>query len=248
MSEIFPFDELPLVVQDLITEKIVHELHPKERLKFKLTSKTCNWLVGRAKPPLKIYNNLDIFSNLGNCYIVYGYRKISGLNDIVLKLLSNIQIADNFKLKIDDTPLNLEVISIIGKSIKFANHILIEGEKENLSIIKLIQCIHDYQEFKCRMPLPVTELLTSLPNHKNITLEDVDVNDDSLVVLAELTNERNPIKFLNITSSSTFSVAGILDFIKVGDFSFLSLKLDNIFFIYEIVFFQTLMIIHWNQK
>uniref|UniRef100_A0AC34RKT1 F-box domain-containing protein n=1 Tax=Panagrolaimus sp. JU765 TaxID=591449 RepID=A0AC34RKT1_9BILA len=218
MTEIFEFNDLPLVVKDLITEKIVHELHPKERINFMLTSKTSKWLIERAKPPTKVYKKLDIFSVLGSSYINYGRQRITGQNRIILTTLDDIQISETFCFRIDDFYLEPDVIQILGKCVKFANHISIEGGKENLSMIDLIQHIYDYQEFRCKMPLPVHDVFKSLPNHKNITLEELYVNDDSLVLLAELTNERNPINYLNITSMSSFSVGGILWFLKTATF------------------------------
>uniref|UniRef100_A0AC34RFR5 F-box domain-containing protein n=1 Tax=Panagrolaimus sp. JU765 TaxID=591449 RepID=A0AC34RFR5_9BILA len=63
MSDHFDFLALPLVIQDLIVEEIVHNSIPEDRIQFSMACKVFNEMVKRAKPK-KIIRYLFVFDKL----------------------------------------------------------------------------------------------------------------------------------------------------------------------------------------
>uniref|UniRef100_A0AC34REY3 DUF38 domain-containing protein n=1 Tax=Panagrolaimus sp. JU765 TaxID=591449 RepID=A0AC34REY3_9BILA len=89
MTDEFNFLGLPLVVQDLITNEIVHQSIPEDRNQLALTSQYCNYLVQRAKPK-KIMDRFTILSPLRfTCRS--NSRKIPKKQQL-MKIVSNCQI------------------------------------------------------------------------------------------------------------------------------------------------------------
>uniref|UniRef100_A0AC34QSP4 F-box domain-containing protein n=1 Tax=Panagrolaimus sp. JU765 TaxID=591449 RepID=A0AC34QSP4_9BILA len=88
MADYFNFLGLPSLVQELITNEIVHNSIPEDRIQLALTSKYCNELVQRAKPK-KIIDQFwiqDPFAFLANS------REYTKTKEELMDILPNCQI------------------------------------------------------------------------------------------------------------------------------------------------------------
>uniref|UniRef100_A0AC34RQW3 F-box domain-containing protein n=1 Tax=Panagrolaimus sp. JU765 TaxID=591449 RepID=A0AC34RQW3_9BILA len=130
----FDFLQLPLVVQDIITEEVVSNSSPKNRLQLALTSKYCNYLVQRAHPK-KIIHHLK-FSQLSysGFYVPSSLKFLIEINskayyktkDEMMEMLTNCQVE---VLEVDDTSFlflkSSDVLDILDKSLEFVTKLII---------------------------------------------------------------------------------------------------------------------------
>uniref|UniRef100_A0AC34RFX3 F-box domain-containing protein n=1 Tax=Panagrolaimus sp. JU765 TaxID=591449 RepID=A0AC34RFX3_9BILA len=90
MTDYFNFLGLPSVVQDLITEEIVHNSIPEDRIELALTSKYCNELVQRARPK-KIIDHFWIW-NVSSFAFIANSREYTKTKEQLMEILPNCQI------------------------------------------------------------------------------------------------------------------------------------------------------------
>uniref|UniRef100_A0AC34QSJ5 F-box domain-containing protein n=1 Tax=Panagrolaimus sp. JU765 TaxID=591449 RepID=A0AC34QSJ5_9BILA len=90
MTDNFNFLGLPSVVQDLITNEIVHNSIPEDRIQLALTSKYCNELVQRAKPK-KVIDQLS-FLDFPQFSFIANSRDYDKTKEQLMEILPNCQI------------------------------------------------------------------------------------------------------------------------------------------------------------
>uniref|UniRef100_A0AC34RL75 F-box domain-containing protein n=1 Tax=Panagrolaimus sp. JU765 TaxID=591449 RepID=A0AC34RL75_9BILA len=99
MTDYFNFLGLPLVIQDLITEEIVHNSIPEDRIQFALTSKFCNELVQRARPKKII--DLFFIGSFSSFTFVANSRYCTQTEEQLMEILPNCQIK---RLQLENDP------------------------------------------------------------------------------------------------------------------------------------------------
>uniref|UniRef100_A0AC34Q4A6 F-box domain-containing protein n=1 Tax=Panagrolaimus sp. JU765 TaxID=591449 RepID=A0AC34Q4A6_9BILA len=118
MMDYFNFLGLPLVVQDLITEEIVHNSIPEDRIQLALTSKYCNELVQRARPK-KIIDQLTL-RYFPHFILIANSREYTKTKEQLMEILPKCQIK---QLQLCDGFASedyLEILDMLLEAARFA--------------------------------------------------------------------------------------------------------------------------------
>uniref|UniRef100_A0AC34R442 F-box domain-containing protein n=1 Tax=Panagrolaimus sp. JU765 TaxID=591449 RepID=A0AC34R442_9BILA len=120
MTDYFDFLGLPLVVQDLITNEIVHNSIPEDRIQLALTSKYCNKLIQRARPK-KIIDKFTI-PYLPHFTFIANSREYTKTKEQLMEILPNCQIK---QLILDNESVfsseyYLEILSMLSEAARLA--------------------------------------------------------------------------------------------------------------------------------
>uniref|UniRef100_A0AC34PZT4 F-box domain-containing protein n=1 Tax=Panagrolaimus sp. JU765 TaxID=591449 RepID=A0AC34PZT4_9BILA len=119
MTDYFNFLGLPLVVQELITNEIVHNSIPEDRIQLALTSKYCNELVQRARPK-KIIDRFSVVEFFSCFIFIADSKKYTKAKEELMEILTNCQIK---KILLNDAPEtedDLEIFDMLSEAAKFA--------------------------------------------------------------------------------------------------------------------------------
>uniref|UniRef100_A0AC34RRZ1 F-box domain-containing protein n=1 Tax=Panagrolaimus sp. JU765 TaxID=591449 RepID=A0AC34RRZ1_9BILA len=145
----FNFLGLPLVVQDLITNEIVHNSFPEDRIQLALTSKYCNELVQRAKPK-KI---IDQFLIHRSCVYFWDDEGIyAKTKEQLMEISPNCQIKE-LQLCHNSTENYLEVLDMLSEATRFATK------------LDIMTVNHVYED-------KIVEFYVKLKHLKSVTVKD----------------------------------------------------------------------------
>uniref|UniRef100_A0AC34R2S6 DUF38 domain-containing protein n=1 Tax=Panagrolaimus sp. JU765 TaxID=591449 RepID=A0AC34R2S6_9BILA len=194
MTDYFKFIGLPLVVQDLITEEIVHNSIPEDRIELALTSKYCNELVQRARPK-KVIDKFTVaiiprFTFISNST---EYRKTK---EQLLEIVPNCQIK---QLKLYDhlgrSAEYSEILDMLSEPAKFATKLDI-GDIRNPSF----NVVEFYVKLKHLKSVTIRNPGLILPYYPSKVKLNFNYNAPSENILEDLAkkSQNSPLSFFEL--------------------------------------------------
>uniref|UniRef100_A0AC34PVS9 F-box domain-containing protein n=1 Tax=Panagrolaimus sp. JU765 TaxID=591449 RepID=A0AC34PVS9_9BILA len=177
-NDYFPFMDLPQLVQELITDEIIQNLGFIDRGQFCLTSKYCNGLVQQSKTKKKVWIS-QIYENT----IEIGESKILKFNNITkvakfLKMVEIVQIEISGSIVYSEIGLSSLLEDLWLKAMKSVKDLILYIGARSTAIIKGI--------------------VRKLNNVNVYTVFFYEEDDEILPLIASKTNEKNPLKELQI--------------------------------------------------
>uniref|UniRef100_A0AC34RL06 F-box domain-containing protein n=1 Tax=Panagrolaimus sp. JU765 TaxID=591449 RepID=A0AC34RL06_9BILA len=219
----FPFMNLPLIVQDMIIEHVVHHFEFKDRKQLLLTSKYCNWLVKRTRiievEILGAVNDKDVELRL-LLHKEYYYLKFHFLEDIIkfLKLVKITKFVCWRGFFIDtEFGYSSRLKDIWLKTMENMDRIQLELVPENhdevidfFSHLKNIKFINIYNH---STPEDLANVVDAIPTIQSVILWH-QMDEQVLQVLTKKSNPKNPLYSIKFRPNVDFSLKAMEDFLK----------------------------------
>uniref|UniRef100_A0AC34PZV6 F-box domain-containing protein n=1 Tax=Panagrolaimus sp. JU765 TaxID=591449 RepID=A0AC34PZV6_9BILA len=223
---IFPFMDLPQLVQEMITDEIVRKLDFIDRKQFILTSKYCNWLIQQSKMKKRIkIKRLRFEDEKLICEI--SDKNVLRLSTEEEMIKGTIDLYFNPKSRFH-SPIKdfwLDAMEFLENFVFILNDKFSDGNVEIASKLNHLKFCHISNYLSSEKLLNIVDAFPKLPN---LIIHGI-MDDELLKLLASKSNSLNPLKKLKLVSFIGFSIDAVEHFFKHATFvnkSLIDLKID----------------------
>uniref|UniRef100_A0AC34Q1R7 F-box domain-containing protein n=1 Tax=Panagrolaimus sp. JU765 TaxID=591449 RepID=A0AC34Q1R7_9BILA len=220
MSDYFDFLALPLVVQDLIVEEIVHNSVPEDRIQFAKACKVFNEMVKRSKPK-KIIRYLFVFDELKYSSTVVDETKL--LDKSLEEMLESFK-----KCQIDDLIISTEIkifnpdeeeshkfLDAFYEICEFVSELTVYGSP-NDEFIKFFKKLKHLEYLHFRNNFSLLEHCLYLPTGVFCDFEEYDESCRNFLLKLAKKSQQEPLLFVFVDRDVPVDV--IQEFLKVSFF------------------------------